>query len=75
MLKMAVIWDVAPGSQVDIDQRFRGAYCSIIRAMIEAVSTSETSGNIYQTTHTPVFRKRNVCEKVKFIYVTYKEIS
>jgi hypothetical protein len=27
MLKMAVIWNVAPGNLVDIDQRFRDAYC------------------------------------------------
>jgi hypothetical protein len=26
-MKMAVFWDVAPRSLVDIDRRFRGAYC------------------------------------------------
>jgi hypothetical protein len=26
-MNMAVFWDVAPCSLVDIDQRFRGPYC------------------------------------------------
>jgi hypothetical protein len=26
-MKMAVFWDVAPCSLLDIDRRFRGAYC------------------------------------------------
>jgi hypothetical protein len=26
-MKMAVLWDVAPRSLVEIDRRFRGAYC------------------------------------------------
>jgi hypothetical protein len=26
-MKMAVFWDFAPCSMVEIDQRFRGAYC------------------------------------------------
>jgi hypothetical protein len=26
-LKMAVCWDTAPCSLIEIDQRFRGAYC------------------------------------------------
>jgi hypothetical protein len=32
-ISMSVFWDVAPCSVVDINRRFRGAYCSIIRAM------------------------------------------
>jgi hypothetical protein len=47
---MAVFWDVASCSQVDTDRRFRGALSSIIRVMMKAVSSSETSINIYQTT-------------------------
>jgi hypothetical protein len=27
LLNMAVFWDVAPCSLMDIDRRFRGAYC------------------------------------------------
>jgi hypothetical protein len=46
-LKAAVFWDVAPCSLVDIDRRFRGA---------EAVSSSETSVNIDETT------RRNIPE-------------
>jgi hypothetical protein len=44
-MKMAVSWDVAPCGLVDTDQRFRG-----LLMMTDAVSSSETSVNIYQTT-------------------------
>jgi hypothetical protein len=46
-MKMTVFWDVAPCSFVEIDLRFRGAYCLIV-LMMEAVSTSETSINFYK---------------------------
>jgi hypothetical protein len=46
---MTVIWDVAPCSHVEIAQRFRAM-------MMEAVGTSETSVNFYQTT------RRNIPE-------------
>jgi hypothetical protein len=50
-MKMAVFWDVAPCSLVEVYRRFRGP-CSIIRAlMMEAATTSETLENFYQTTH------------------------
>jgi hypothetical protein len=26
-MKLRVFWDVVPCSQVDVDRRFRGAYC------------------------------------------------
>jgi hypothetical protein len=45
-MKMAVFWVVAPCSLVEVYRRFRGAYY----LMMEAVSTSETSVNIYQIT-------------------------
>jgi hypothetical protein len=32
----SLFWDVAPCSLVDIDRRFRGAYSSIINAMVSA---------------------------------------
>jgi hypothetical protein len=58
--KIALFWDVAPCSVVEIDRRFRDAYClyhhrhvdpSTIKAMMmEAESTSETSVSFYQTT-------------------------
>jgi hypothetical protein len=41
---MAVFWDVAPCSLVEIDRRFRA-----ITLMIKAASTSETSANFYET--------------------------
>jgi hypothetical protein len=45
-IKIAVVWDVAPCSLVDIDHHFRGAYC----LPHQALSCSETSVNICQTT-------------------------
>jgi hypothetical protein len=51
-MKFRVFWDVAPFSQVDVDQYFRGAYCfhhqgdEWIALMMEAVCTSEMSVNI-----------------------------
>jgi hypothetical protein len=55
-MKIAVFWDVAPYSLVQISRRFRGAGClhdqdvSIHPLMLEAAGTSETSVNFYQTT-------------------------
>jgi hypothetical protein len=43
-MKMAVFWDVALCSLVDTDQCFRGI------TMMEAITSYETSVNIYQTT-------------------------
>jgi hypothetical protein len=41
---MAVFWDVAPYSLVHIEEELTA---SIIRAIMEAVSTSETSVSMY----------------------------
>jgi hypothetical protein len=59
-MKIAVFWDVAPCSLVQVYRRFRGVYylhhqgdkTSLFthRLMVEAVSTSETSVNFYYTT-------------------------
>jgi hypothetical protein len=49
--KMAVFWVVAPCSLVEVYRRFRDW---AIALMMEAASTSETSVNLYQTTHTTV---------------------
>jgi hypothetical protein len=45
-------WHVTPCSLIDIGRRFRGAYCLHHQddEMMETVSSSETSVNIYQTT-------------------------
>jgi hypothetical protein len=43
-MEMAVFWDVAPCSLVEVYRRFRGVL------MMEAVSTSETSVNFNKTT-------------------------
>jgi hypothetical protein len=45
-MKMVVLWGFALCSLVDIDRRFREADIQIM----EAVSLSKTSANIYQTT-------------------------
>jgi hypothetical protein len=49
---MAVFWDVAPCSLVEVYQRLRGVCCLHHQGdeMMEAISTSETLVNFYQTT-------------------------
>jgi hypothetical protein len=47
---MAVFWDVAPCSLVEVCRRFRGTCCLHQQAIKEAASTSETSVKFYQTT-------------------------
>lgn len=37
--KIAVIWDVSPGSLADFDRRFRDAFCEIVTLMVEAAFT------------------------------------
>jgi hypothetical protein len=53
---MAVSWDIESCCLIAINRRFRGAYClnhqvmnEVITQMMEAVSSSETGINIYQT--------------------------
>jgi hypothetical protein len=48
-MKMTAFYDVEPCSLVEVDRHFRGYYC-LIALMMEAVSTSETSVNFYETT-------------------------
>jgi hypothetical protein len=48
--KLDVIWDVAPCSLVEIDQRFKGAYFLHLQGValiLAALSASETSVNFY----------------------------
>jgi hypothetical protein len=47
IMEMTVFWNVALCSLVDVSEVLAA---SIIRAMMEAASTSETSINFYQTT-------------------------
>jgi glycyl-tRNA synthetase alpha subunit len=48
---MTTFWDVTPCSLVEVYRSFIGACCLHHQAlMMEAVSTSETSVNFYQTT-------------------------
>jgi hypothetical protein len=67
---MAVFWDVPPCRLADVHRRFRGAYClhhqGDERLMMEAVSSSETLVNIYQTTW------YNIPEEGIFIFVAVR---
>jgi hypothetical protein len=56
-MKMADFWDAAPCSLVETDVS-EALAVSIIRAMMEAVRTSETSVNFYQST------RRNIPEEI-----------
>jgi hypothetical protein len=47
-LKFRVFWDIVPCSHVEVDRRFGGAYCPIIKAM--SIRTSETSVHFNVTT-------------------------
>jgi hypothetical protein len=50
---MAVFWVVAPCSLVEVYQHYRGLYCLHHQGdewIVEAVQTSETSVNSYQST-------------------------
>jgi hypothetical protein len=53
-MKMAVFWDFAPCSLVEIYRRFRDTYClhhqALTALMMDAESTSESSVRFYQTT-------------------------
>jgi hypothetical protein len=49
-MKMTVFCNVAPCSFIEIHGHFRGVYCCLNTLMMEAVSTSETSVNFYETT-------------------------
>jgi hypothetical protein len=55
-IKTTVFWDVAPCCLVEIYRRLEVLVASVISAMMEAASSSETSVNFYQTT------RRNIPE-------------
>jgi hypothetical protein len=70
-MKMTAFWDIAPFSFVEVYIRFRGAYClhhQLIVLMMDAVNTSETSVDFYETTrhnipegyHLHIRRRENV---------------
>jgi hypothetical protein len=46
---MTAFWDMAPRNLMEVDRRFRGAYCLYIR-VIMAVRTSDTSVCFYEST-------------------------
>jgi hypothetical protein len=50
-MKFRVLWDVAPCSHIEVDQRFRGAYCLHHQGtLMEAGCTSEMSVHFNVTT-------------------------
>jgi hypothetical protein len=55
-MKMTFFWDIALCGLVEDERRFRGAYCPHHQGalMMEAVSTSETSVNLYDTTQSNI---------------------
>jgi hypothetical protein len=63
-MKVTVFWDVALCSLVEIDRRFRSAYCLHYQAlMVEAERTSETPVSIYETTRHNVPEDSHICSK------------
>jgi hypothetical protein len=71
-MKIRVLWDVAPRSQVEVYRRFRGVYCihhqgdSFIALMMEAVRTSETSVNLNATTRHYIPEDFKIQIEIKF---------
>jgi hypothetical protein len=73
---MAVFWDVALCSVIDIDQLFRVLTAAIIRAMKEAVSSSQTFISIFRTTQCNIQEDRHhLVIIITFIYVDYSKES
>jgi hypothetical protein len=62
-MKMAVFWDVAPCSLVEIDWHFRGAYCLHNQGDAYSEGTSETSVNFNEAT------PRNIPEDYHYLYL------
>jgi hypothetical protein len=62
-MKNTALWETALCSLVEVDRRFRGAYCLHYRLydgeMMEAICTSETSANFKKTT----LRYRSIPER------------
>jgi hypothetical protein len=61
-MKMIVFWALALCGMVYIDRRFRDT-ASTIRAMMEAISTSETPVSLYQSTPDNTPEHSNLQEK------------
>jgi hypothetical protein len=51
-MKFRVFWDIMPCSQIDVERRFRGAWCLHHQGYesSQVPRTSETSVDIYLTT-------------------------
>jgi hypothetical protein len=78
LLKFRFFWDIAPCNQFEDDRRFRGSTASIIKAMMEAERTSETSVNFNLTTrrYIPEYsklytRRRENLKSQKYSYLFF----
>jgi hypothetical protein len=65
-MKIAVFWDVEPWYLVDTDRQ--------IALIVEEVSSSETSVNIYQTTRCNILEDSQL-ETLLYLRVTIKVLS
>jgi hypothetical protein len=80
-MKMAVFWVVILCSLVEVYRRFSGMVAdSIIRAMMEAASTSETSVNFYRTTQRYSPEDSHLRNSIQFsslikVFTNIKQIS
>jgi hypothetical protein len=67
-----VFWNISPCSHVEVDRRFRGAYClhhqgdSVIVLIMEAVRTSETSVNFNLNTRRYIPEDSKLRSEVQF---------
>jgi hypothetical protein len=69
-MKFRVFWDVAPCSHIELDRRFRGAYCLHHQGgdRIEAVRTPETSVHFNMTTRRYVPGDSKLNNLVSYLY-------
>jgi hypothetical protein len=60
-MTMAVVWDVAPCSLVEVDRRFRDDYCLRHQGDKTSVNFYETTGrNIPEDNDLHIFRRENL---------------
>jgi hypothetical protein len=66
-MDMTVFWEVAPCRLVEVYRRFSGAYYRAITLIMEAVSTSETTENFYETVRRNNPEDGHLEAKIEFI--------
>jgi hypothetical protein len=70
-MKMAVCWDVAPRSLVNIDRRFRGIYCLFIVLIMEVVITIIVFVKIFLLF---IVSSRHVLKKILVQWTNIREV-